>query len=102
VAGPAAFICDVCIDLCSQIVAELPDDGVRAREPKRLLPWVSADSLSLVLSNLPNVSNARAQVEESLVGWVRRARELGATWAQIGEALGMTRQSAWERFGPND
>jgi hypothetical protein len=29
---------------------------------------------------------------------VHRARALGATWARIGEALGMTRQSAWERF----
>jgi hypothetical protein len=29
---------------------------------------------------------------------VRRARALGATWARIGDALGMTRQSAWERF----
>ena len=23
---------------------------------------------------------------------------LGATWARIGETLGMSRQSAWERF----
>jgi hypothetical protein len=37
-------------------------------------------------------------VEQHLTGWVRRARALGATWARIGEALGMTRQSAWERF----
>jgi hypothetical protein len=26
------------------------------------------------------------------------ARSLGATWAQIGAALDMTRQPAWERF----
>jgi hypothetical protein len=38
------------------------------------------------------------QVEQHLTGWVRRARELGATWARIGESLGMARQSAWERF----
>jgi isopropylmalate/homocitrate/citramalate synthase len=37
-------------------------------------------------------------VEENLVEWVRKARALGATWARIGETLGMTRQSAWERF----
>jgi len=29
---------------------------------------------------------------------VKRARELGATWAAIGTSLGMTRQSAWERL----
>ena len=39
-----------------------------------------------------------AQVEQNLTGWVRRARALGVTWARIGAALGMTRQSAWERF----
>jgi hypothetical protein len=100
VAGPAVFICDVCVDLCDQIIAGLPEDRPRSREPQRLLPWVLADSLDLVLAHLPNVANARAQVEESLVGWVGRARELGATWAQVGDALGMTRQSAWERFAP--
>jgi hypothetical protein len=102
VAGPAVFICDACVDLCVQIIASLPAGRSRTRHPGRLLPWVSAGSLDLVLANLPNVANARAQVEESLVGWVERARELGATWAQIGSALGMTRQSAWERFAPDD
>lgn len=32
------------------------------------------------------------------VGLVLKARALGVTWARIGETLGMTRQSAWERF----
>jgi hypothetical protein len=41
---------------------------------------------------------AGAQVESNLSRWVLKARELGATWAAIGLALGMTRQSAWERF----
>ncbi len=102
VAGPAVFICDGCVGLCCQIIAGLPEERARASEPRRLLPWVLADSLHLVLANLANVENARVQVEESLVGWVKRARELGATWAQIGGALGMTRQSAWERFAPDD
>lgn len=31
--------------------------------------------------------------------WVNEAKEDGATWEQIGDALGITRQSAWERFG---
>jgi len=41
---------------------------------------------------------AGAQVENNLTRYVKRARELGATWAVIGRSLGMTRQSAWERF----
>lgn len=32
-------------------------------------------------------------------GWITaEARKDGATWAEIGDALGMTRQSAWEGF----
>jgi hypothetical protein len=50
------------------------------------------------LANLPRVAATRVQVEQNLVRWVRRARSLGVTWARIGGALGMTRQSAWERF----
>jgi len=30
---------------------------------------------------------------------VERAREQGASWAQVGTALGVTRQAAWQRFG---
>jgi hypothetical protein len=34
---------------------------------------------------------------------VNRAREAGQTWTEIGEALGVSRQAAWERFsGPPD
>ena len=78
VAGPAVFVCDECVDLCCQLIAEAPE-GRRAET--RLLPWEQTDSLDLALANLPNVARAQAQVEESLVGWVRRARTLGATWA---------------------
>jgi hypothetical protein len=56
------------------------------------------ESVDEVLKDLPQVANAGAQVEKYLANGVRRARELGATWARIGDAFGMTRQSAWERF----
>ncbi len=94
VAGPAVLVCNECVDLCSQIIREIPEGN----SSPRVLPWEATDSLDAALANLPNVARAQAQVEESLLGWVRRARTLGATWAQIGEALGITRQSAWERF----
>lgn len=29
---------------------------------------------------------------------VKRARDAGHSWTQIGEALGVTKQTAWERF----
>lgn len=92
VAGPGVYICDECVALCQQVIAERP-----ATVP-RLAPWQQATGLEAVLENLPRIARAAGLVEESLTGWVRRARELGATWARIGDALGMTRQSAWARF----
>lgn len=39
-----------------------------------------------------------ATAEEHLVTTVATARTHGASWAQIGATLGVTRQAAWERF----
>jgi hypothetical protein len=96
VAGPAVFVCNECVDACCQVIAASTDSE------RRYLPWQKADSLDTVLAALPNAHAAQAQAEGILAGWVGRARELGATWAQIGDALGVTRQSAWERFAPDD
>ncbi len=92
VAGPGVYICDECVALCALLV-----DGPPSPTP-HLAAWDHAVSVDEALANLPRIAAAGAQVERHLAGWVRRARDLGATWARIGEALGMTRQSAWERF----
>lgn len=45
---------------------------------------------------------ANLRIVSLLTGWrwiaMQQAREEGATWDQIGDALGMTRQAAWEWF----
>ena len=45
---------------------------------------------------------ANARLVVLLTGWrwfvIEQAREEGASWADIGEALGMSRQSAWEWY----
>ena len=92
VAGPGVFICDGCVALCAQLI-----DGPPSPTPQ-LPAWEHAASVDEVLASLPRIAAAGAQVEQHLAGWVHRARALGATWARIGEALGMTRQSAWGRF----
>ncbi|MCB5294175.1 hypothetical protein [Arthrobacter sp. SO3] len=53
-----------------------------------------------LLAHLPEVAAVASQVEERLSAWVGTARERKISWARIGAALGMTRQSAWERFQP--
>jgi hypothetical protein len=92
VAGPGVYICDQCVALCAQLVDGPPSP------PPHLPAWEHAVSVDEALASLPRIAAAGAQVEQHLAGWVRRARALGATWARIGETLGMTRQSAWERF----
>ena len=92
VAGPGVYICDACVTLCAQIIQDTPDAS------PRLAPWEHDMALPEVLSNLPHIAAASSQLEDNLLHWVRKARALGATWAEIGDALGMTRQSAWERF----
>lgn len=43
---------------------------------------------------------AAAQFNRDITRYVRQARRLGVTWKRVGEALGMTTQSAQERWGP--
>jgi hypothetical protein len=92
VAGPGVYICDECVDLCRQIISSPPS------LPAGLTSWEEDLDLDGVLASLPRMAAAGAQVESNLSRFVSRARELGATWAAIGTSLGMTRQSAWERF----
>ncbi|WP_370121357.1 hypothetical protein [Arthrobacter sp. MW3 TE3886] len=51
-----------------------------------------------LLAHLPEIAAVASQVEERLNAWVGTARQRRISWARIGAALGMTRQSAWERF----
>ena len=92
VAGPGVYICNECVDLCGQIIGSPPS------LPTGLTSWEEDLDLDGVLASLPRMAAAGAQVECNLSRFVNRARELGATWAAIGTSLGMTRQSAWERF----
>jgi ClpX C4-type zinc finger len=107
VAGHGVYICNECVALCGEIIqAELaagppsagpPSAGPAGGQP-RVAPWEQEMSLEEILAALPRVAAAGQQAQEYLTHWVRKARSLGATWARIGAALDMTRQSAWERF----
>jgi hypothetical protein len=92
VAGPGVYICNECVDLCAQIIGSPPS------LPPGMASWEEDLDLEAVLASLPRMLAAGKQVEDRLGRCVRRARGLGATWASIGTSLGMTRQSAWERF----
>ena len=60
---------------------------------------IAADSLPVEpLDALREVSRSEAQLDELRWNQIAAARDAGASWAAIGEALGVSRQSAWEYF----
>jgi hypothetical protein len=93
VAGPGVYICNECVELSEYLIKNTPRGSVQ------MAAWEHPMELEEVLDSLPRVAAAGAQVEDNLRHWVDKARELGASWAVVGETLGMPRQSAWERFG---
>jgi ClpX C4-type zinc finger len=97
VAGPGVFICNECIGLCNDILAQ---EGTKKTEPAdySVATWQQRLSDEELLATMPKIQAAAGQIQQHLTAWVRQARERGITWTRIGEALGMTRQSAWERF----
>jgi ATP-dependent Clp protease ATP-binding subunit ClpX len=92
IAGPATFICDGCVRTCNEILG-----GPRGDGPPSGFAWSSLDDEKL-LEGLPRVAAIAAQVDRGLHQWVDELRSRGVTWTRIGDALGMTRQSAWGRF----
>lgn len=55
-----------------------------------------------VLYTLTSIRDVRAKVDRSELETVRIARQLGISWTEIATALGVTRQSAWERLREMD
>lgn len=98
VAGPGVFICNECVGLCAEIIASKP----RGEPAARVEAWEQRLSDAELLAHLPKVAAASAQVDQQLTSWVRQARGRGISWTRIGEALGVARQSAWERFSGED
>lgn len=101
IAGAGVYICNECVHLCTLILdtpaapSAAPSDASAATTE---IPWPDTMTDEQILDLLPRVASVSAQVDASLQVWVTRLRDRGVTWARIGAALGMTRQSAWERF----
>ncbi len=50
------------------------------------------------LDDLRELKKVEAEIDQARCDLVRDARNQGATWEQVAQALGMTKQSAWEFF----
>lgn len=87
------YICNECVSLCDYILAE------ELSVPLRDWEEMSDDKL---LAEMLRVHASHERVDRNVGDIVRHLRARGISWARIGEALAMTRQSAWERFSGED
>jgi hypothetical protein len=92
VAGPGVYICNECVDLCNLIIPEpAPEFGGWNERPD--------DEL---LASLARIQAVVSQVDVALHDHVDMLRGRGISWTRIGEALGVSKQAAWERFSGED
>lgn len=85
------FICDQCIDLCKEIIDEETGDPTRPMT----VPEAPIDQ---AMQRMVALHRSRQQVDREAAAAVRALRARGVTWIRIGNALGMSKQSAWERY----
>ena len=93
IAGPGfIFICDECVALCDAIIAgETP----KVDESKFKIGSIASETL---LARLKPIEQTLQGMGNQLHTVVEELRGREVSWARIGEALGISRQSAWERF----
>jgi hypothetical protein len=93
IAGPGfIFICDECVGLCDAIIAGKPPkiDGANFK--------VGSIPTDTLLARLKPIEQTLQGMGNQLQTVVEELRGREVSWARIGEALGVSRQSAWERF----
>jgi ATP-dependent Clp protease ATP-binding subunit ClpX len=91
ISGPAAiFICDGCVELCNQWIA--------GRPPHPKSPSDQELPTERLLERLQPIEDTVQGKGNQLQWVVDLLRARGVSWAVIGAALGISRQSAWERF----
>ena len=93
IAGPGfIFICDECVHLCDAYVAgRTPKIDREKFKIENIASETLLARLKPIEQTLQGMGNQLQTVVEEL-----RGREV--SWARIGDALGVSRQSAWERF----
>lgn len=90
IAGPGVHICGDCVKTCNAIIAGLPSDGFAGWDQ------LTDDAL---LGNLERSQAAFEGARAVLQQQIDTLRKREVSWQKIGDALGVSRQAAWERFG---
>ena len=65
---------------------------------RSLLDRALSDEQANPLDAIAFIQGAADELGEGMQAAVRRARDSGRTWAEVGQVLGMSRQAAFQRF----
>jgi ATP-dependent Clp protease ATP-binding subunit ClpX len=96
VAGPSVFICGECIATCNDVIRYHPGAGTPG-EPHKIEDLEAMPTERLVhLLKINEAMSAYARGQLQVIVDTLRTREV--SWATIGDALGVSRQAAWDRF----
>ena len=93
IGGLGAQVCAACVD---DFHATLHDEEKLAAA-RGSSPWETMSDAE-VLATLPRILASAEQNLSFAQEWVDLLRGRGVSWAEIGRALGVSRQAAWERF----
>ena len=87
-AGPKVHICDACVGVCTKILEATPPTSG---------DWTALSDAQLLAALKPAEATLDA-VRSVLQAQIDALRKRGVSWSDIGAALGVSRQAAWERF----
>ena len=93
IAGPGVYICSECVGLCDLILADEPAPAFGS--------WNEQPD-DQMLASLTKIQAAVSQADAAVHDHVAVLRDRGISWTRIGEALGVSKQAAWERFSGED
>jgi hypothetical protein len=89
-ARPGVYICGLCVGACNQVLAGVPTEGPA--------DWTKRSDDELLV-NLPRTQSVHHSTAVVLQQQIDELRKREVSWQKIGDALGVSRQAAWERFG---
>ena len=95
VAAPAAAICEACVAMSQGEIDRLAGRGAPGAVVDDPRAWPVERHIFILQSQ----NAAFERLDGSMQATVDVLRARAVSWAAIGEALGVSRQAAWKRFG---
>ena len=96
IAGPGVYICNVCVELCVDVIAQV-DTAPSTAEPA--VPQPSQPAPERMLEWLPAMAKTMRSVEGDVATRVAQLRVAGIGWDRIATALGIDEAAAIEQYG---